>query len=344
MADDGENIPDWWMLTVPEDEDSTRIDRFLRRQVPGLTQGPVEKMLRSGLIRLDGKKARPADRLAAGQILRLPPHLRDGVAVPAGKGAGSARTGIGAPSPVADARLRKDFDAMVIAEGRDWLAINKPGGLAVQGGTGTKKHVDGMLQALADGSEDRLRLVHRIDKDTSGLLLLGKGRAGARRLTRAFQAHEIEKTYLALVAGLPPENMRINVPLAKGGGPGHELMQVDEDGQHAISELRRVDHAARRYALVALRPLTGRTHQLRVHMAHIGHPIMGDGKYGGEAAHPGGVIAGKLHLHAWQLVLPDGKKIEAPLLSTMESPSVSPLGNSLSALGLAMPAADWQFA
>ena len=341
MIDDGEKLPDWWMLTVPEDEDSTRVDRFLRRQVPGLTQGPVEKMLRAGLIRLDGKKARPADRLEAGQILRLPPHLRDGVDAPPGAG---AKTAVKAPNPVADARLRKDFDAMVVAEGRDWLVINKPGGLAVQGGTGTKKHVDGMLQALAGGSQDRLRLVHRIDKDTSGLLLLGKGRAGARRLTRAFQAHEIEKTYLALVAGLPPENMRINVPLAKGGGPGHELMQVDEDGQHAISELRRVDHAARRYALVALRPLTGRTHQLRVHMAHIGHPIMGDGKYGGKAAHPGGVIAGKLHLHAWQLVLPDGKKIEAPLLSTMESPSVSPLGNSLSALGLAMPAADWQFA
>ena len=165
-----------------------------------------------------------------------------------------------------------------------------------------------------------------------------------RDRTRAFQAHEIEKTYLALVAGLPPENMRINVPLAKGGGPGHELMQVDEDGQHAISELRRVDHAARRYALVALRPLTGRTHQLRVHMAHIGHPIMGDGKYGGETAHPGGVIAGKLHLHAWQLVLPGGQKIEAPLQSPPPSPLLSPLGDSLSALGLAVPAADWQFA
>ncbi len=113
-------------------------------------------------------------------------------------------------------------------------------------------------------------------------------------------------------------------------------MQVDDAGQHAISELRRVDHAARRYALVALRPLTGRTHQLRVHMAHVGHPIIGDGKYGGEAAHPGGAIAGRLHLHAWRLVLPDGKRIEAP--------PVAPLKESLSALGLAIPAADWQFA
>ena len=227
---------------------------------------------------------------------------------------------------------------MIIAEGRDWLAISKPGGLAVQGGTGMARHVDGMLQALAAvaGADDRLRLVHRIDKDTSGLLLLGKGRAGARRLTSAFQQHDIEKTYLALVAGLPPETLRINAALSKGGAAGHELMQVDDAGQHAISELRRVDHAARRYALVALRPLTGRTHQLRVHMAHVGHPIMGDGKYGGEAAHPGGVITGRLHLHAWRLVLPDGKRIEAP--------PVAPLKESLSALGLAMPAADWQFA
>ena len=320
--------PDWWLMSVPEDEDGTRIDRFLRRVVPGLTQGPVEKMLRSGLIRVDGNKAKPADRLEAGMELRLPPHLRDG-APP--------------PSPakphrkVQNNHLRKRFDEMIIAEGRDWLVISKPGGLAVQGGTGTTEHVDGMLQALANGADDRLRLVHRIDKDTSGLLLLGKGRAGARRLTRAFQQHDIEKTYLALVAGLPGESIRINAPLAKGGGPGHELMQVDEKtGQHAISDLCRVDHAARRYALVALRPLTGRTHQLRVHMAHIGHPIMGDGKYGGDAAHPGGVIAGRLHLHAWQLVLPDGKKIEAPL--------AAPLKDSLAALGLAMPAADWQFA
>ena len=324
---DTDGGPDWWLLTVSEDEDGTRIDRFLRRSVNGLRQGPVEKMLRSGLIRLDGNKAKPADRLVAGQVLRLPPHLRDG-----------------GPPPEkphvrpADNRLRKDFDAMIIAEGRDWLAISKPGGLAVQGGTGMARHVDGMLQALAAGAgaDDRLRLVHRIDKDTSGLLLLGKGRAGARRLTRAFQQHDIEKTYLALVAGLPPETLRINAALSKGGAAGHELMQVDDAGQHAISELRRVDHAARRYALVALRPLTGRTHQLRVHMAHVGHPIMGDGKYGGEAAHPGGVIAGRLHLHAWRLVLPDGKRIEAP--------PVAPLKESLSALGLAMPAADWQFA
>ena len=137
---DTDGGPDWWLLTVSEDEDGTRIDRFLRRSVNGLRQGPVEKMLRSGLIRLDGNKAKPADRLVAGQVLRLPPHLRDG-----------------APPPEkphvrpADDRLRKDFDAMIIAEGRDWLAISKPGGLAVQGGTGMARHVDGMLQALAAG-------------------------------------------------------------------------------------------------------------------------------------------------------------------------------------------------
>ena len=321
---DTEGGPDWWLLTVSADEDGTRIDRFLRRSVNGLRQGPVEKMLRSGLIRLDGNKAKPADRLVAGQVLRLPPHLRDG-----------------APPPEkphvrpADDRLRKDFDAMIIAEGRDWLAISKPGGLAVQGGTGMARHVDGMLQALAAGADDRLRLVHRIDKDTSGLLLLGKGRAGARRLTRAFQQHDIEKTYLALVAGLPPETLRINAALSKGGAAGYELMQVDDAGQHAISELRRVDHAARRYALVALRPLTGRTHQLRVHMAHVGHPIMGDGKYGGDAEHPGGLVTPRLHLHAWQVTRADGRIITAPF-----SPHIAA---SMEQSGLALTPPGWRF-
>ena len=131
---DTDGGPDWWLLTVSEDEDGTRIDRFLRRSVNGLRQGPVEKMLRSGLIRLDGNKAKPADRLVAGQVLRLPPHLRDGAA-PMEK----------PHVRPADERLRKDFDAMTIAEGRDWLAISKPGGLAVQGGTGMARHVDGML-------------------------------------------------------------------------------------------------------------------------------------------------------------------------------------------------------
>ena len=326
--------PDWWMITVPEDEDGTRLDRFIRRMVPGLTQGPVEKMLRSGLIRLDGAKAKPASRLEPGQQLRLPPHLRVGAESAAQAAGGSD---LSAPSPETIARITDQFNAMLVAEGEDWLAINKPSGLAVQGGSGTTRHVDGMLMAMAQGQEDRIRLVHRIDKDTSGLLLLARGRAAARRLTKAFQQHDLDKTYLALVNGVPPERLRITGPLAKGEGGGRqgEMMMVRPDGQPAHTEARRLDHAGQRFALMALRPLTGRTHQLRVHMAHEGHAIIGDGKYGGAAVHPGGEIARRLHLHAWRLQLPDGKRIEAPLSAHMTT--------SLEAIGLALPPAGWQF-
>ena len=322
---DRDSGSDWWLVEVPADEDDTRIDRFLRRLVPGLTQGPVEKMLRSGLIRFDGAKAKPATRLAAGQQLRLPPHLRD------------APMAERAQKPVtATPQLRRQFANMVVAEGEDWIAINKPSGLAVQGGSGMTRHVDGMLQALADGADDRMRLVHRIDRDTSGLLLLARSRAAARRLTGAFQAQEMEKTYLALVTGVPPVSLEIREPLVNGGGSGGEMMVVSPEGQPAHSEIRLVEAAGGKMALAALRPRTGRTHQLRVHMAHVGHPIIGDGKYGGAGAHPGGDIARKLHLHAWRLRLPDGAAIAAPLPAHFQQ--------SLDRLGLAVPGADWQFA
>ncbi|MEC7210818.1 MAG: RluA family pseudouridine synthase [Pseudomonadota bacterium] len=324
MSGDPLSKPDWWLHCVPEAEDGSRLDRYLRRLVPGLTQGPVEKMLRSGLIRLDGAKAKPATRLEAGQELRLPPHLRD-APVPA------------APAkPKASPQLRRQFEAMRIAEGDDWIAINKPSGLAVQGGSGTNRHVDGMLQALAEGDEDRMRLVHRIDKDTSGVLLLARDRVAARHLTRAFQQQDMEKTYLALVAGAPPETLEMKGALLKRGGAGGEMMAVDPEGQPSHSSLRLIEPAGFRMALVALQPRTGRTHQLRVHMAHAGHPIVGDGKYGGAASHVGGVVAARLHLHAWRLRLPDGTNLQAPLPDHFRG--------SLATLGLAVPGAGWQFA
>ena len=332
----GRDRPDWWLHEVPETEDGTRIDRYLRRLVTGLSQGPVEKMLRTGLIRLDGAKAKPATRLEAGQTLRLPPHLRDGGV----KDAPATQKQV----PKATPQIRKQFDSMHLAEGDGWLAINKPPGLAVQGGSGTSRHVDGMLQALAEGDEDRMRLVHRIDKDTSGVLLLARDRVAARHLTRAFQQQDMEKTYLALVAGAPPETLEMKGALLKRGGLGGEMMAVDPEGQPSHSSLRLIEPAGVRMALVALQPRTGRTHQLRVHMAHEGHPIIGDGKYGGArahpgarpGAHPGGGIAGKLHLHAWRLRLADGTLIEAPLPAHFR--------DTLATLGLAVPGADWQFA
>ena len=331
------SVPDWWMESVPEGEDGSRLDRCLRRLIPGLDQGQVERMLRSGLIRLDGAKAKPADRVAMGQSLRLPPHLRD-LPAPVRK----AEAELAVKSPKVIANLRREFDAMILGEGRGWVAINKPSGLAVQGGTGTKRHVDGMLQGLVSradggvGSDERLRLVHRIDKDTSGVLLLAKTVAAARSLTAAFAQHKIEKTYLALVMGLPPEQAAIKQAIAKLPGKMGEKMVADDNGQRAHSEIRRIDHSGRKLALMALRPMTGRTHQLRIHMAHIGHPICGDGKYGGEDAHSeGGLVARRLHLHAWRLKLPDGKLVEAPLSNHMQA--------SFDNMGFALPSRHWRF-
>ena len=320
----------WWFETVPEGEDGTRLDRFLRRLIPGLPQGDVERMLRSGLIRLDGAKTKPSVRIAAGQEVRLPRHLRMGVAQRPGPTSKPKQT------PSRDDKLARQFDSMVIAEGMDWLALNKPSGLAVQGGTGTNTHIDGMLMALADGKEEaRLRLVHRIDKDTSGILLLAKNRVAARRLSDDFYHHLIAKTYLALVVGIPKPVMQIRHRLEKQAVRRGEKIVVREQGQSAYTDALRVDVMGRKLALMALRPRTGRTHQLRVHMAHEGHPIAGDGKYGGVEAHPGGLVAKRLHLHAWRLLLGDGVLIEAPLTGHMRT--------SLLDLGLQLPVGDWPF-
>lgn len=321
----GSNAPDapWRLETVPTTEDGARLDRFMRRLVPGMGQGQIERLLRNGVIRLDGAKAKSSTRLVAGQVLRLPKHLAS--TDPATK----------KPLTVSRADAARQIDDMMLAEGRDWLALAKPSGLAVQGGTGTSRHIDGLLQALAADPATRLRLVHRIDKDTSGILLLAKSVPAARDLTAAFQRHRIKKTYLALVNGLPDEAGRIDAPLRKMAGAKGDRMQVDTTGQSATTLYKQLDHAGRKVALMALRPLTGRTHQLRIHMAHNGTPICGDGKYGGEAAHPGGMFARRLHLHAWQLALPDGAEIVAPPDGHMKA--------SLDALGMAVPAQDWRF-
>jgi 23S rRNA pseudouridine955/2504/2580 synthase len=314
----------WRYETVPEDEDNSRADRYLRRLVPGLAQGSIERMLRNGLIRVDGAKAKANTRLVAGQVLRLPPDLK------------AAEPKLPrSPQIVASSSLRQQFDDMFLAEGRGWLALNKPSGLAVQGGTSISSHVDGMLQALATKTNGRLRLVHRIDKDTSGVLLLAKTLDAARVLTEAFQRHRIEKTYLAVVMGMPPEAGKIRAPLQKLAGKLGEKMVVDGSGQDALTFYRRIDHAGRKLSLMALRPMTGRTHQLRVHMEHIGHPICGDGKYDGDVVPPGDMVARRLHLHAWQVKLTDGKVITAPL-----SPHIAATVDNL---GLALPPKGWRF-
>ena len=325
----------WRIATVPQDENNSRLDRFLRRLIPGLAQGSIERMLRNGLIRLDGSKAKASSRISVGQSVRLPPDLRPAPETSNPETSIPEKSGLSAPKIIADADLRRRFDDMVLAEGRGWIAINKPSGLAVQGGSSISTHIDGMLQALSPHTNGRLRLVHRIDKDTSGVLLLAKTLESARALTDAFHRHKIEKTYLAIVIGMPAESGKICAPLKKLAGRAGEKMVVNNDGQGATTLYRRIDYTGRKLSLMALRPVSGRTHQLRVHMQHINTPICGDGKYGGDAAHPGAMVATRLHLHAWQVKLADGKVITAPL-----SPHFA---TSMEQLGLALPPPGWRF-
>ncbi len=286
-----------------------RLDRWFHRRFPQVGHGRLAKLLRTGQIRLDGGRCKAGDRLAMGQVVRVPP-LPDDAGTPHRVKANREPD----PSDVAD------LVDQVLYRDDDLIALNKPSGLAVQGGTGTKRHVDGMLDGLKFGARERPRLVHRLDRDTSGVLLLARHAAAARDLGRLFKNREAEKTYWALVVGRPdePEGL-IDMPLAKRPSKAGERVQVDEHGgQRAISKFRVVDSAGDRVTWLELKPLTGRTHQLRVHCAAIGCPILGDGKYGGsEAFLPGVGLAKRVHLHARSIVLPRPKGralvVEAPL-------------------------------
>ena len=281
---------------VSPDEAGLRLDRWFQRHFPDLGHGALQKLLRTGQVRIDGKRAEGKDRIEPGQTVRLPP----GVTV----------------SPPAKPRERaqlSDRDAaeiqrLVIHRDAEVIALNKPPGLAVQGGSGTERHVDGLLDGLRFGYEERPRLVHRLDKDTSGLLLVARTGQAAKRLSESFRDRETEKLYWAVVVGVPPRHEgTIDLPLAKRpGARDRETMQVDhEEGQKALTHFRELDRAGRRAALLALWPRTGRTHQLRVHCAAIGCPILGDRKYGGEEALLAAVAdARRLHLHARRLALP----------------------------------------
>jgi 23S rRNA pseudouridine955/2504/2580 synthase len=300
-------------LHVGVGEDGVRLDRWFKRRWPHLNHIQIQKMVRSGQIRVDGSRAKADMRLTAGAQVRVPP-------LPDAPEPGDKKPGL-TERDIAYAK------SLVLYEDDEVLALNKPHGLAVQGGTKTTKHVDRLLSAWGEGL-DRPRLVHRLDRDTSGVLLLGKSPAAAARLSGAFAKRKAKKTYWAIVAGTPhPPQGLIELPLIKKGVGDRELVVPAVPGElgadPADTEYVTISRAAKRAAWVALRPLTGRTHQLRAHMKAIGHPILGDPKYSDEKAAELSAVGLKLQLHARRLTLPHPGGgmliIEAPLSPEMKA-------------------------
>jgi len=286
-------------LRVTEEDDGIRLDRWFRRNLPEVSFGQISRWARTGQLRLDGRRAAPGDRIEAGQTVRVPPQ---------GEEAPAPRRQVQRPALNAD---EIEFvRSLVLHEDRAAFVLNKPPGLATQGGTKTKDHLDRLLDGLA-GDGARPKLVHRLDKDTSGVLLVARTPRAAAFFAKSFSGRTARKVYWAIVTGVPAiGDGMIELPLAKQPGTGGEKMHVDEaEGLPAKTRYRVIERAGNRAAWVELQPHTGRTHQLRVHMAAIGHPILGDGKYGGQDAFLTGAISRKLHLHARRLRIdhPDGE-------------------------------------
>lgn len=311
-------------VTVLPADAGLRLDRWLRARFPGLGQGAIQKLLRTGQIRVDGRRAKANLRLAEGMEVRVPPQARQPRSEPEPRTKAKPK-----PKPGLVALTREeavDLRRRVLYRDAEIIVLDKPAGLAVQGGTRTLRHLDGMLDALRYGSSERPRLVHRLDKDTSGVLVLARTRQAAQWATAVFRGREARKLYLAVTVGTPrPRRGKISLALAKGGGPGAERMGAGgADARGAVTFYDTLDAAGSRAALVALMPLTGRTHQLRAHMAAIETPILGDGKYGGRDAFLSGHgLEKRLHLHARTIELPRPSgppvRVEAPLPPHMEA-------------------------
>jgi len=281
--------------TVSSDDDGIRLDRWFKRHFPKIGHGTIEKALRKGQIKVDGKKAKSSTRLEEWQQVRIPP-MQEAIKQP-------KKTTKNKVTP----EDIKSIEKSVIYQDKNIVAINKPPGLPVQGGTGVKLSVDDMLDHFKEGEGQRPKLVHRIDKDTSGILLIAKNTKTAAALTEMFRNKTIEKQYLAAAIGCPKLKAgKIDLSLVKQTeGQGKDKMIASSKGQKAITYYEVIESVGKELSIMSLIPVTGRTHQLRVHMAEIGHPILGDG------------LSNKLHLHAWKIEIKNfgGKniKIEAPL-------------------------------
>lgn len=299
-------------IEVTEDEAGLRLDRWFRARFPNLTQGKLQKLLRTGQVRLDGARAKAGSRVEPGQTIRVPPYVDEG-----------PKRSSASPNRLNERdveNLATDLKKRVLYLDDDVIAIDKPAGLAVQGGSKTKVHLDAVLDRLKMGAKERPRLVHRLDRDTSGVLILARTRLAAAALSTAFAGREATKTYWALVVGAPERSEGIiDAPLVKAAGPHGENVRVDVDrGKPAKTRFWTVDAASKSATWLCLQPQTGRTHQLRVHCQAIGTPIFGDKKYGTRVnALSDTGLPDRLHLHARHLSISISRgpaiEIEAPL-------------------------------